>query len=460
MTPRIMGVETEYGVSFTVDGARRLSSDEAARAMFRDIVAAHRTSNVFTANGGRLYLDVGNHPEYATAECTDLHDVLAQDRAGELMMDQLATAAVEYLESQEIKGTMRVLKNNIDSAGNSYGCHENYMVSRSNRLDVLSRALVPFLVTRQIMCGAGHITRRAPGEDAPPRFAISQRADVMWEGVSSATTRSRPMINSRDEPHADANKHRRLHVIVGDSNMSQTTTLLKLGSTELLLRLLETGGPTPTAALASESTAIRSISLDPDKPITLADGTTATAVQIQRAHFEAVQAHTEAEGFPGRRDHDVLALWDRVLTALENDDTDVLERDVDWAIKRRVMRRLMERHGAGIEDPRVAALDLLFHDVRRGQGMFARLEEAGAVSRVLTPEAEEQALTTPPPTRAAIRGRFVEKATQADVPFSVDWSHVRTLKPVERTIELLDPFASADARVDALLNQISAAKDS
>ena len=237
MNPRIMGLETEFGVSFTEGGRKKLAPDEAARAMFRDVVRVDRSSNVFCENGARLYLDVGNHPEWATAECTDLDDLLAQDRAGELVMLDLMDAAERHLRQDDVTGTLHLFKNNIDSAGNSYGCHENYMVPRSSRLDALSAALVPFLVTRQVTCGAGHVSRPPIGSDEPTRFCISQRADVVWEGVSSATTRSRPMINTRDEPHAAAETHRRLHVIVGDSNMSEYASFLKVGAASILLLL-------------------------------------------------------------------------------------------------------------------------------------------------------------------------------------------------------------------------------
>lgn len=455
MIPRIMGVETEYAASFTDGGRRPLAADEAARAMFREIVRRDRSSNVFTANGGRLYLDVGNHPEYATAECTDLLDVLAQDRAGELMVADLAASAQEYLAGEGVVGELRVLKNNVDSAGNSYGCHENYMVPRTSRLEQLSGALVPFLVSRQVMCGAGHLL--APrGESGPPRFVLSQRAHVVWEGVSSATTRSRPMINSRDEPHADPSTHRRLHVIVGDSNMSQTTTFLKVGATELLLRLLESGVDAPVAALASDAKAIRAISLDRHATVALQDGRNLTGVQIQREHFEAVSAFAEREGYPGEHDRDVLALWDRVLGALERDDVAALGRDVDWAIKLRLMRRMMERSGTDWTDPRVAALDLLFHDVRPASGLFPSLERSGAVSRMIDDARAERALATPPATRAADRGRFIAAAREIGAEYSVDWTRLRSSSPVEAMVELLDPFAHGDRRVDGLIERMRA----
>ncbi len=454
MIPRIMGLETEFGVSYTEGGRKKLAPDEAARAMFRDVVRADRSSNVFCENGARLYLDVGNHPEWATAECTDLRDLLDQDRAGELVMLGMMDAAEKYLAEEGVPGTLHLFKNNLDSAGNSYGCHENFMVPRRSRLDELSAALVPFLVTRQVTCGAGRVSVPPVGSDAPARYSLSQRADVVWEGVSSATTRSRPMINTRDEPHAAAETHRRLHVIVGDSNMSEASTLLKVGSAELLLRYLENGGALPGMALESEAKAIRAISLDRHALVRLADGRAITAIEAQRAHFEVVEEFTRTEGYPGAHDRRVLELWDRVLTGLERDDLAALERDVDWAIKLRMIERFMERAGVGLDDPRVAALDLLYHDIRPGRGLFRKLEQAGAVTRVTTDESARVAVNTPPPTRAAVRGAFIRAARETGHTYAADWSHVRVTGAIEAMVTLLDPFASTNTTVDALIRRM------
>src|SRR5918999_1548692 len=195
MQRRIYGVETEYGVTCTFRGQRRLSPDEVARYLFRRVVSWGRSSNVFLRNGSRLYLDVGSHPEYATAECDDLSELVVHDKAGERILEGLLVDAEQRLAEEGVTGDIYLFKNNTDSAGNSYGCHENYLVS--------------------------------------------QRAEHIWEGVSSATTRSRPIINTRDEPHADAERYRRLHVIVGDSNMNEFTTFMKVGVTDLVLRMVE-----------------------------------------------------------------------------------------------------------------------------------------------------------------------------------------------------------------------------
>ncbi len=227
MERRIFGLENEYGVTCTLRGQRRLSPDEVARYLFRRVVSWGRSSNVFLENGARLYLDVGSHPEYATPECDSVYDVVVHDKAGERILESLVQSAEVRLREEGIRGEVYLFKNNTDSAGNSYGCHENYLVERDGDFAKFTDVLIPFLVSRQVYAGAGKVLQTARGA----MYCIAQRAEHIWEGVSSATTRSRPIINTRDEPHADAERFRRLHVIVGDSNMSEYTTFLKVGTT-------------------------------------------------------------------------------------------------------------------------------------------------------------------------------------------------------------------------------------
>ncbi|HEU5143909.1 MAG TPA: proteasome accessory factor PafA2 family protein, partial [Dermatophilaceae bacterium] len=210
MERRIFGIENEYGVTCTTKGQRRLTPDEVARYLFRRVVAWGRSSNVFLGNGARLYLDVGSHPEYATAECDSVRQLVIQDKAGERILEGLVEDAQSRLVEDGVEGDIFVFKNNTDSAGNSYGCHENYLFSRSGDFQRVSDMFIPFLISRQLVAGAGKVVSTSHGAT----YAVSQRADHIWEGVSSATTRSRPIINTRDEPHADAEKYRRLHVIV------------------------------------------------------------------------------------------------------------------------------------------------------------------------------------------------------------------------------------------------------
>src|SRR6188768_264533 len=260
MERRIFGLENEYGITFTLRGQRRLSPDEVARYLFRKVVSWGRSSNVFLANGARLYLDVGSHPEYATPERDSILDLVTHDKAGERILEQLLGSAEQRLREEGIRGVIYLFKNNTDSAGNSYGCHENYCTSRRDDFGHYAEVLIPFFVSRQIYAGSGKVLQTARGA----MFCISQRAEHIWEGVSSATTRSRPIINTRDEPHSDAERYRRLHVIVGDSNMSEYTTFLKIGAMSIILRMLEED-PTPWRDLALENPirAIREISHDP-----------------------------------------------------------------------------------------------------------------------------------------------------------------------------------------------------
>src|SRR3712207_461364 len=283
MERRIFGLETEYGVTCTYRGQRRLSPDEVARYLFRRVVSWGRSSNVFLRNVARLYRDVGSHPEYATPECDSVTDLVAPDRAGERILEGLLVDAEKRLHDEGIAGEIYLFKNNTDSAGNSYGCHENYLVSRHGEFGRLADVLIPFLVTRQLICGAGKVLQTPKAAT----FCLSQRAEHIWEGVSSATTRSRPIINTRDEPHADAEKYRRLHVIVGDSNMSETTTMLKVGTAALVLEMIEAGVPFRDFSLDNPIRAIREVSHDLTgrRPVRLAGGRQASALDIQREYY-------------------------------------------------------------------------------------------------------------------------------------------------------------------------------
>src|SRR3989440_4313235 len=330
MDRRIFGLETEYGVTCTYRGQRRLSPDEVARYLFRRVVSWGRSSNVFLRNGARLYLDVGSHPEYATPECDSLSDLVVHDRAGERILEGLLVDAEKRLHDEGIAGEIYLFKNNTDSAGNSYGCHENYCVSRQGEFGRLADILIPFLVTRQLICGAGKVLQTPRGAV----YCLSQRAEHIWEGVSSATTRSRPIINTRDEPHADAERFRRLHVIVGDSNMNECTTLLKVGAADLVLRMIEAGVVMRDLTLENPIRAIREVSHDitGQRKVRLANGREASALEIQQEYC------AKAADFVDRRGGDATAkrgveLWGRVLHALETADLRSGDREVGWITK-------------------------------------------------------------------------------------------------------------------------------
>src|SRR6201996_1685118 len=314
---RIFGIENEYGVTFTLRGQRRLSPDEVARYLFRRVVSWGRSSNVFLENGARLYLDVGSHPEYATPECDRISDVVVHDKAGEWILAQLVTGAQARLREEGIRGEVYLFKNNTDSAGNSYGCHENYLTERNDDFDRYTEVLIPFLVSRQIYAGAGKVLQTARGAV----YCLSQRAEHIWEGVSSATTRSRPIINTRDEPHADAERFRRLHVIVGDSNMSEYATFLKVGATSILLRMLEEdGSPWRDLTLENPIRAIREISHDIScrRRVRLANGRELSAVEIQAEYLNRALRFAKRRGLPPLEQR-ALEMWEHVMTHLESD---------------------------------------------------------------------------------------------------------------------------------------------
>ena len=337
MERRIFGLENEYGITFTLRGQRRLSPDEAARYLFRRVVSWGRSSNVFLRNGARLYLDVGSHPEYATPECDSLIELISHDRAGERILEGLLIDAERRLHEEGIAGDVYLFKNNTDSAGNSYGCHENYLVSRQGDFGKVADVLIPFLVTRQLITGAGKVLQTPRGSV----FCLSQRAEHIWEGVSSATTRSRPIINTRDEPHADAEKYRRLHVIVGDSNLAQPTTLLKVGATDLVLRMIEDGVVLRDLSLENPIRAIREISHDPTgrRLVRLVNGRELSALQIQSEYYEKARAFADRRGLDDAVTSRVLDLWQRVLTAVETGDLASVGREIDWVAKYQMIER-------------------------------------------------------------------------------------------------------------------------
>lgn len=453
MDRRIFGLETEYGVTCAVDSGRGLSADEVARYLFRKVVAWGRSSNVFLRNGSRLYLDVGSHPEYATAECDDVRQLVAHDRGGERILEGLVVDAQQRLEHEGVPGTIHLFKNNTDSAGNSYGCHENYLVRREGDFGRLADVLVPFLITRQVLTGAGKVLPTSRGA----QFCLSQRADHIWESVSSATTRSRPIINTRDEPHADAESYRRLHVIVGDSSMSETTTLLKVGATDLVLRLVEAGLPMREIALENPMRAIREISHDTTgrAPVQLANGRTASAVEIQEEFLARVQDHVASSVELTPVIKQTLDLWERGLRALRSGDLSLVERELDWVIKLRLIERYQVKHGLSMDDPRIARLDLAYHDISRTHGLYNLLAARGMVERVVTDLDVFEATAVPPQTtRAKLRGDFVRRAQEARRDYTVDWVHLKLNDQAQRTVLCKDPFRSVDERVDRLLESL------
>ncbi|MFB9463217.1 Pup--protein ligase [Streptomyces cinereospinus] len=450
MDRRIFGLENEYGVTCTFRGQRRLSPDEVARYLFRRVVSWGRSSNVFLRNGARLYLDVGSHPEYATPECDNVTELVTHDKAGERILEGLLVDAERRLHEEGIAGDVYLFKNNTDSAGNSYGCHENYLVARHGEFSRLADILIPFLVTRQLLCGAGKVLQTPRGAV----YCVSQRAEHIWEGVSSATTRSRPIINTRDEPHADAERYRRLHVIVGDSNMSETTMLLKVGATDLVLRMIEAGTVMRDLTLENPIRAIREVSHDITgrRKVRLASGREASALEVQREYYEKAVDFCERRGIRTGTVEQVLELWGRTLDAIEAEDLDRIDTEIDWVMKYKLLERYRAKHNMTMSHPRVAQIDLAYHDIHRRRGLYYLLEKKGQAARICNDLKIFEGKSVPPQTtRARLRGDFIRRAQEQRRDFTVDWVHLKLNDQAQRTVLCKDPFRSVDDRVEKLI---------
>jgi proteasome accessory factor A len=444
---RIFGVETEYGLTCTFGGQRQLSPEEVARYLFRRVASWGRGSSVFLRNGGRLHLAVGSHPEYATPECDNVVDLVAHDKAGERILEGLLADTGRRLREEGIAGDIYLFKNNTDSAGNSYGCHENYLVDRHGDFDRLTDMLTPFLITRQIICGAGKVLQLPRGAT----YCLSQRAAHIWDVVSPATIRS--VIDPGDEPHADAARFRRLRVTVGDSNMSEATMLLKVGATDLVLRMIEAGAVAPDLTLDNPIRAIREVSHDMTgrSPVQLANGRQMSALQIQSEYLTRARDFTDKNGLDPVSER-ALQMWQRVLGAIVTGNLDTIAREIDWVTKYQLIERYQARHGLPLSSPRIAQLDLAYHDVRRDRGLYYLLQRGGFVDRV-TRDLDIFAAKSIPPqtTRAKLRGEFIRQAQDKRRDFAVDWVHLKLHDLAPLTVLCKDPFRSADERVDRLI---------
>ncbi|MDO4928636.1 MAG: Pup--protein ligase [Corynebacterium sp.] len=446
---RITGVETEYGITCTEGGIPVQTADEVARLMFQPIVQAYGSSNVFIPNGSRLYLDVGSHPEYASVECDSLSQLIAYDKAGDRLVHQLAAQAEQHLDA----GQIYLFKNNVDSAGNSYGCHENYLVHRSVVLKSFGQQLLPFLLTRQLIAGAGCIH---DGE-----FLLSQRADHVWEGVSSATTRSRPIINTRDEPHADSHQYRRLHVIVGDSNMAQPTMALKIGSMQLVLEMLEAGIALP--AMDNDISVIRDIARDRSGATTvcLQDGSQRSALSLQREYAAAAHrwlAQREDIGTPTAELARVVELWENCLEWIATGNIAQLARYVDWAAKLQLFQQFQARLDLGSSDfshPKLAQIDLAYHDIHPTRGLFYALQRRGAIATWVEEADIAAAMHNPPATtRGKLRGAMVALGQELQAPVVCDWVRIKVARPEPQIVELQDPFATDEQRIAPIADYV------
>ncbi|MFI7582356.1 depupylase/deamidase Dop [Kocuria sp. M1N1S27] len=406
--------------------------------------------NTVLPNGARLYVD-HSHPEYSSPEVTTPRDAVLYDAAG----DRVALDAVREIAADAGttgRDAVNLYKNNTDNKSVSYGAHENYLVPRSVPFDALAAGLLPFFVSRQVVCGAGRVGLGDRGQR--PGFQISQRADFFEREVGLETTIHRPVVNTRDEPHAERSRHRRLHVIIGDANLSHTANLLKFGTTSLVLGLIEAGA-VPDLALADPVAALQSISHDPGLTTTvlLRDGRELTGVQLQRHYLEAARAHEHAAGGPDPDTREVLELWAEVLDALETDPLSLADR-LDWVAKHALLLGYRERDGLAWEDPRLTLIDLQYADVRPEKGLYHRLVAAGRMRTLFGTEEVERAAGLPPEdTRAWLRGMLVGRFP--DDVLTANWDSVSLALPgVGRgaRIAMPEPLGLTRADVEPLLS--------
>ncbi len=481
-TPKVYGIETEYGIHTTGADANPISAssllvnaymaqvdrkidwdfeDETpgndARGFAREgatppMVETHLANTVLT-NGARFYVDHA-HPEYSSPECADPLQLVVYDKAGEeVLRRSMKAAAGLFPESPPVV----VYKNNSDGKGNSYGCHENYLMDRSVPFSSVVEGVVPHFVSRLIFTGAGKVGVETPVMDrATVPFQISQRAEFIEEVVGLETTLKRPIVNTRDEPHADPTRYRRLHVIVGDANLSEVAILLKVGTTAIILAMIEDDAlPSRPIVLADPVRSIHSVSADLtlSRPLELADGTSATALEIQWELFTAARKYAEEHGLGAVGDesvaHDVLDRWESVLHGLETDPA-TMAHELDWVAKHQIMEAYRDRHGCGWEDGRLAALDLQYHDLRPERSLYDRLD----MVRLVDPGTVSLAVTEPPrTTRAWFRGQCL--ARWPDAVVAANWDSVifdLGSDPLRR-VPMMDPLKGTAAHTEALLER-------
>jgi proteasome accessory factor A len=422
---------------FEVDGERERPNPEYNRQL-----------NKILANGGRLYVD-GAHPEYSTPECSDPRELVAFERVGERILAQSLRDMVKVRGREQFV----LYKNNSDGKGNSYGYHENYLVSRDVPFEKIIRVLTPFLVTRPIFAGAGKVG--AENQTSSAEFQISQRADFIECLVDLNTMLKRPIMNSRDEPHADPARFRRLHIIVGDANMAEHSTYLKVGTLSLVLDVLESGADLPQLDLDEPVRAFKQVSRDLDmkQTLKLVGGRPTTALAVQRAYLNAASkfcASHDCHPVTG----DVVARWEDALNKLEQDPR-LLVRELDWVAKRHLIESYMDRKGCGWDDPRMKLMDLQYHDIRPERGLFYTLERGDLIQRIVREDDIQRAEDTPPlGTRAYFRGRCASRFAKS--LYGASWTSLlfdvgnTTIKKVP----LMDPYRGTRALTGELLDTV------
>jgi proteasome accessory factor A len=420
-------------------------------------IETHLVNAVLT-NGARYYVDHA-HPELSTPECADPRSVVVYDKAAERILQRSMTAARALLpEGQEIL----IHKNNSDRKGNSYGCHENYLMDRTVAFSRIVTHVMPHFITRQIYTGAGKVGSEAPGvsiDDVP--FQLTQRADFFEEEVGLETTLKRPIVNTRDEPHADAQKYRRLHVIVGDANLAEVATFLKVGATAIVLSMIEDDFLPRDLSLAAPVQSLRKVSYDMtlQRPLELADGSTMTALEMQWEYFDRARKYADAEGLDciGAPEigADILTRWEAVLTGLES-DRDSVAHQVDWVAKHRLLSAYKERHGLEWSDSRLAAMDLQYHDLRLEKSLAERV----GLERITNEDEVLEAVHEPPPdTRAWFRGKCLQR--WADQIVAANWDSIVFDiggDPLRR-VPMMEPLRGTRETVGNLLDECETAAE-
>ncbi|HEY6566783.1 MAG TPA: depupylase/deamidase Dop [Actinomycetota bacterium] len=477
--PKVFGIETEYGIaaagapdfnpvlssslliSTYAGSLRKIRWDYEQESPLRDArgyepVPAREGSdedlglaNVILPNGARYYVDHA-HPEYSSPECISARELVVHDKAGERILER---SLDEVAAAMPNAPKLSIYKNNSDGKGNSYGTHENYLIDRATPFGDIVRDLTPFFVTRIVFTGAGKVGAEAQWDDRGQQiYQLTQRADFFETEVGLETTLKRPIINTRDEPHADPEKYRRLHVIVGDANLCEISTFLKLGTTVLVLKMVEDRF-LPDLTIQQPVQALHDISRDVTctREVTLADGRKVNAVQLQWEYLEHAKKYVEREDdTPENRE--VVDRWEAVLAALESDPS-TLHRQLDWVAKQRLLEAYRERDGLAWGDPKLRAIDLQYHDVRRDKGLYYRLEATGKVERLTTDEEVDNAVMEPPiDTRAYFRGRCIGKYPDAIAAASWDSLIIDTGQDALQRIPMREPLRGTKAHVDALLD--------
>ncbi|MFN2544802.1 MAG: depupylase/deamidase Dop [Actinomycetota bacterium] len=475
--PKVMGIETEYGISApgapdfnpvlsssllinTYAGAlRRIRWDYEQESPMRDARGFEPVqvreqgdedlglANVILPNGARYYVDHA-HPEYSTSECITPRDLVIHDKAGERILERSLQEVQQILPPGQ---RLNIYKNNSDGKGNSYGTHENYLVDRQIPFARIVRDLTPFFVTRQVYTGAGKVGLEGQHGEREVGFQLTQRADFFEAEVGLETTLKRPIINTRDEPHADPEKYRRLHCIVGDANMSEVATFLKTGATAIVLKMIEDEF-LPDLSIEHPVQSLHDVSWDITckQTVKLADGRTISSIDLQYEYLDYAKKYVE-EHDANASNADVLQRWEATLASLEEDPLS-LHRELDWVAKYRLMQGYRERDGLGWNDSKLRMIDLQYHDVRRDKGLYYKLVATGKVERLVTDAEIDHAIMNPPPdTRAYFRGKCIDRYPDAIVAASWDSLIFDTGGDTLQRVPMREPLRGTREMVDGLL---------